>query len=1033
MNGRPRRALRALLAVALALTGTGLLGAWSPAAAAPAARLDLVLLLDGSGSIDDDDWDLQLQGYAAALRDRTNFPVDGSVAVSVIQWSHLSSRSQNTRLEVPLTVLDSPATVDEVSAAVLAIEQMGDNTNPGDAVLSGAVELTERGRPGADGVLCMSTDGTGNGGLGLAGAVVTAQRGGVVDRYSVVAIEDGSFTEARARAEYGPHVFGGGQVTVARTTAEFTTMIAGCAADPLKLVALEVTQGLQDPDNTIPVVTTRDTLVRAYLATIDAGTVRATARLHVTRNGAPIPGSPFTPVYPYTPTPVTGVLVDDGPLHDDQDALDQTLNFRIPAAQATGTWDLRLEYLGGLSCEDQAQNPTCSERVTFTDGIELDLVMMGIGAKAAGSARMSQSQLVEQAARVNAMLPISTFRTRQQWLQVRKLPRGRGDFLAVNESIDAARVLDGAASDQRWYGVVPGEAPTDLLGVNSGFVASGYEGGLSGERDLGMYRTVAVHEIMHSLGVHHTVNATANGYDTNILGRREFKNGWCGEVASLGAIEWPYFNAGTGRPTIDPFDFRGYPGTRVTGTDVRFAGTRFDLAVFQPAFTVPVMTYCPAIDTATSPKWIGVPDWNQLLTDDLTPINRATHGPGPLDSPPMPRGTAPSPILFRAIVDADGAGTVLPALPLDRGPTADDPAGTHAVVMLDADGGQVHAVRFTPLESHADVLPGGQAELPGLSASVVLPAPEGVASIELRAGDAVLARVPVTENVPELTVDVPTTGDRDDVTFTWDATDGDGDVLTHAVRYSADDGASWTTVGIDLEESSASVPRWALAGSDAARVQVIASDGVNTAVATSDAFAMPNLAPAVAVSTPEDGAVVSGAQTVVLTGSANDAEDGDLSAELVWTSDLDGQLGTGATLTRRADELSEGTHVLTATSTDAAGVTSSATVGLTVHRIAPAPEGPEPEQPPASPPASPPTAPEPPTAGPGAGDSTVGAAAPTAPAASPENASPGNGTGGLAWTGWAGLPWCFTAGAAVLLGMLLLWGRARLRTRGRHA
>ncbi len=1027
----PRRALRALLATSLALTvGVGALaGGAPPAAAAAAARLDLVLLLDGSGSIDDADWDLQLQGYAAALRERTNFPVDGSVAVAVIQWSHLSSRSQNTRLEVPLTVLDSPAAVDEVTAAVLAIEQMGDNTNPGDAVLSGAVELSQRGRPGADGVLCMSTDGEENGGLGLAGAVATARRDGVVDRYSVVAIEDGSFTEARARRAYGPHVFGGGQVTVARTTAEFTTLIAGCAADPLRLVALEVTQGLQDPDNTIPVVTTRDTLVRAYLATYGAAPVRATARLHVTRNGAPIPGSPFTPVFPYSPTPLTGVLVDDGPMYKDQNALDQTLNFRIPAAQATGTWDLRLEYPGGLGCDDQAQNPTCSERVTFTDGIELDLVTVGIGTGAAGSTRLSQAALAEQAARVKAMLPISSFTTSQQWLQVRRLPRGTGDFRSLNSSIDAARLLDGAASDQRRYGVVPGVMPTTLGGLNSGYVASGYEGGASGERDMGWYRTVAVHEVMHSLGVHHTVSAAENGYDS-FPGLWRYKKGWCTEVASTEAVDWPYVNTGTGRPAIGPFDFQGYPGTRVMGTDVRFADTRFPLAVLHPASTVPVMSYCPPQDTTTHPKWIGIPDWNQLLTDDdLLPINvhpAPTPAPGPTPGPTP----VPTPVLIRAVLDADGAATLLPALPLEQGLTADDPAGTHAVVMLDADGAQVHAVRFTPVESHADMLPGARAELPGSSASVVLPAPEGVASIELRAGDDVLASVPVSASAPEVTVDVPTTGDRDRVTFTWDATDADGDALAHAVRYSADDGASWTTVGIDLEGSSASVPRWALAGSDAARIQVIASDGVNTGVATSAAFPMPNLAPEVAVATPADGTVVSGAQTVVFTASAFDAEDGDLSGDLVWTSDLDGRLGAGATLTRRADELAEGTHVVTVTSTDAAGATSSATLRLVVHRIAPEVLEPPVEEPPVE---EPPASPDPVETDPAGAPHDAADAAPTRPTAPTSARADAAASTGLAWTGWDALTWALAAVAALALGALGVWGRSRLRRSARGA
>ena len=966
MTPRPRRALRALLAVAFALTGAGLLTASpaspaSSASAAPDARLDLVLLLDGSGSIDDADWELQLQGYAAALRDRTNVPVDGSVAVSVIQWSYRAGRSQNTRLELPLTVLDSPATVDEVTAAVLAIEQMGDNTNPGDAVLSGAVELAERGRPGADGVLCMSTDGTRNGGLGLAGAVVTAQRGGVVDRYSVVAIEDGSFTEARAREAYGPHVFGGGQVTVARTTAEFTTMIAGCVADPVELVALEVTQGLQDLDNTVPVVSTRSTLVRAYLATVDSSLVRATARLHITRDGAPIPGSPFTPIaapttVPRSPAPtqvyVPGVIVDGDALGD-RPALDRTLNFRIPAAQATGTWDLRLEYPGGLSCGDQAQNPTCAEQVTFAPGLDLDLTMVAIGYTENGVTHQpTLANLGEQTARVMSMLPISSLTDERRSLDIGEV--AEDDVIGEsNAALVATRLQDGVAEDTRWFGSIHA---TGGAGQALGYNASGKDALLTDKFDTGWGRSTAPHEIGHTLGLEHTVSSALHG--RNLVG---MKKGGCGELSHIDVPDYPHWapitaglRIGQQRPTLSPLE----PArAQAWGTDLRFVGMQTPLDLMSPTQVRPLMSYCAApAGTTSQGHWTSVPSWNDLLDGDTEPIGRWF-----LHRSDEPVGGT----LHRAVTDADGQVRFLAGLPVDQGPTPDDPAGTHTAVVLDAAGGVLHAVRFTPLG--AEPVTAGAPDAPeepsaehGWIAAVILPdSVPDAASLELRSGEQVLATMPVSANAPQVLVDVPTTGDQDRVTFTWEATDADGDVLTHAVRYSADDGASWTTVGMDLEGSSSSVPRWALAGSAAARVQVIASDGVNTAVTTSDAFAMPNLAPELAVTSPEDGAVVSGAQTIVLAGSAFDAEDGDLSAELVWTSDLDGRLGTGGTVTRRADELSEGVHVITATATDAAGVTSTSSVGLTVYRIAPdVPEPgpgdgpgvdptPEPSQPPA--------------------------------------------------------------------------------------
>src|SRR5207245_6158674 len=63
------------------------------------------------------------------------------------------------------------------------------------------------------------------------------------------------------------------------------------------------------------------------------------------------------------------------------------------------------------------------------------------------------------------------------------------------------------------------------------------------------------------------------------------------------------------------------------------------------------------------------------------------------------------------------------------------------------------------------------------------------------------------------------------------------------------------------------------------------------------------------------------------TASASDLEDGDLTAAIAWTSDRDGALGTGGSLTHM---LTEGTHQITATVADRGGLTATATVTVQV-------------------------------------------------------------------------------------------------------
>jgi hypothetical protein len=68
----------------------------------------------------------------------------------------------------------------------------------------------------------------------------------------------------------------------------------------------------------------------------------------------------------------------------------------------------------------------------------------------------------------------------------------------------------------------------------------------------------------------------------------------------------------------------------------------------------------------------------------------------------------------------------------------------------------------------------------------------------------------------------------------------------------------------------------------------------------------------------------------MLAGEASDADDGDLSSSIRWSSSRDGALGTGATITR---SLSSGVHTISASVTDQGGKTGQATVVLTVNAM----------------------------------------------------------------------------------------------------
>jgi hypothetical protein len=99
----------------------------------------------------------------------------------------------------------------------------------------------------------------------------------------------------------------------------------------------------------------------------------------------------------------------------------------------------------------------------------------------------------------------------------------------------------------------------------------------------------------------------------------------------------------------------------------------------------------------------------------------------------------------------------------------------------------------------------------------------------------------------------------------------------------------------------------------------------------------PNQPPTPSINAPADGATFQLGQQVGFSGSGNDPEDGALSgSELVWTSSLDGQIGTSASFDHSG--LSLGAHTITLTATDSDGATGQASRSIAIE--------PPPNQPP---------------------------------------------------------------------------------------
>jgi hypothetical protein len=97
----------------------------------------------------------------------------------------------------------------------------------------------------------------------------------------------------------------------------------------------------------------------------------------------------------------------------------------------------------------------------------------------------------------------------------------------------------------------------------------------------------------------------------------------------------------------------------------------------------------------------------------------------------------------------------------------------------------------------------------------------------------------------------------------------------------------------------------------------------------------PNTAPSVSITAPTDGATFQQGDAITYTATATDAQDGNLSALIVWTATLANNpsvitpLGTGASVSSAS--LAPGSYLITASVRDSGGLAGIAQVGITVN------------------------------------------------------------------------------------------------------
>jgi hypothetical protein len=211
--------------------------------------------------------------------------------------------------------------------------------------------------------------------------------------------------------------------------------------------------------------------------------------------------------------------------------------------------------------------------------------------------------------------------------------------------------------------------------------------------------------------------------------------------------------------------------------------------------------------------------------------------------------------------------------------------------------------------------------------------------LEIAAKDgAVAAARSASAHLPVVAVLPYQPGPGGALTLAWAAHDADGDALRSFVRYSRGPGhaaplltdSPATTLAIDFSELPAPTADayFEILVTDGLRTTSLRTDGVGAGPG-SPSFLLGGNAPWAHIVTPDPNSQAKRGATVILHGNGYDLEDRRKEgAALVWSSSLDGFLGTGRVT--GVSDLSVGTHVITLAVTDSSGATSFDTATITI-------------------------------------------------------------------------------------------------------
>lgn len=560
-----------------------------------------------------------------------------------------------------------------------------------------------------------------------------------------------------------------------------------------------------------------------------------------------------------------------------------------------GNWSVTLRVKeGGTLVEEHEFNLTSEE----TDDVVLKAVSV-CDSKAPGLLGAWQCQdpagLFANASLVRRMLPtanVSVVMTGDSvkrefsnfaqpidwWAQVDR------DLLAMYGVRDALGALFG--QETYYFGVARTAVPSGILGT--AFINTRGAAAKASTTSLGYEAIpwVNAHELGHAMGLDHT--------NTALPPLSGSKGCWLGTATNP---VWPYAD--------NMLRSGAAPGTVEVGFDVanKVAIPGDDYYDFSGYCSSP-----PAAGASDVTVWIS--PFNAIQLMEPTGLLSL-----PLSQPSaLPSGAPADYWLVQGQIDAQGDAVFDPLLTLELEGAAPASGGTHRLEVLDASSGVLFTRTFTPTHGHGSPSPGDPVVDTADAFMELIPVQPGATLIQLFDGfNTPIGQIVLGGQAPQVSI-TQAANDGDAVSVQWTVTDPDSDEHTYWVDYSPDGGQTWQNQAMGLTEPALALDAAMLAGSDNAVVRVIASDGVNSGEAVSAPFTVAGKLPEGEIIGPRRTSFRQG-DVVWLEAAAWDIDDGTLDgAAVTWSSSLDGNLGSGASLP--VYDLSVGTHVITMTARD---------------------------------------------------------------------------------------------------------------------